>query len=280
MNDIGKFQYNEKYLWLVAYPLIALSYSFFANDNDFFHLISIPSFYSDVIFALILTFGVGYFLKIITTYLDKKYNWLDSFKERLTMQLLLGVLSPLIVSLLMEVGYLRLIDIPLTKSSILHLELPLSFLFLLLINAFYTLNYLYFSKKISIEIPLIENVIPPPQIHKNEYIEVQKGYKAFQISITNCAYLVSENKTIWLHTYEKERFYVKGTLEEWELRLKEANFYRINRQYLVSHAAIDSVEQTETRKLKVNFVIPAEKEAFVSKPNATAFKQWWKSCPS
>ena len=81
---------------------------------------------------------------------------------------------------------------------------------------------------------------------------------------------------MWLITFDGETFRVQGTMEEWGEKLKDSNFYRINRQYLSSFNAIKSIEQTETRKLKVNFVISLEDDVYISKPNIAFFKQWWK----
>lgn len=281
MNNIklSENNYKDRFLWRIGYPLAAISFLFFANDNAFLSLLNIPSFYSDALFALIITFCVGFYLKASTQYLDKKYPWYENFATRLAWQALLGVAIPLVFSMLLEIIYLYFIDIPLESAAIFHLELPLSLLFLLLANAFYLVNYLFYQKKTEI-ITITETIAAatPPQL---DFLTVQKGFSTLQIPLSACAVLMSSHKTLWLHTFQGETFRLQGTLEEWENKLKAVHFYRLNRQYLATRSAIASVEHTETRKLKVHFVLSIEDEVFVAKSNVAAFKAWWKNtCPS
>ena len=100
-----------------------------------------------------------------------------------------------------------------------------------------------------------------------------------KVDVRNCAFIKSSNKILWLYTFDDNHFRLNGTLESWESRLASF-FFKINRQYIVAPGAIKSVEQTSTRKLKVNLLLPQEDEIFVSKANASGFKNWWKGCPS
>lgn len=272
-NNKQPFFYNDKLIWLIGYPIAAISFVFFANDNSLVTLIGLPSFISDLVFALLMTYTVGLYLKLIVKYLDKSYSWGNDFKTRLLKQLLYGVICPLIASMLLEVGYLYVINIPLKSSSILNLELPLTFIFLLLANLFYLVNYLFYFRKATLD-TVKEPSIPQPIQHIG-YITVQKGYTETRIFIEDCALLVCANKVVWLHTFTGEQYRLQGTMEMWQEKLASANFYRINRQYLSSLNAIQSIEQTETRKLKVNFLTTSE-AVFVSKLNVASFKQWWK----
>ena len=73
---------------------------------------------------------------------------------------------------------------------------------------------------------------------------------------------------------------LRGTLEDWQKKLAQNNFYRVNRQYLAARSSIAKVETTETRKLKITFAIHRKEDVFVSKQNAAGFRQWWKNeCP-
>ncbi|HMU71231.1 MAG TPA: LytTR family DNA-binding domain-containing protein [Ferruginibacter sp.] len=270
--------YKDTLLWAAGYPIAALSFIFLANDNSLTTLIRLPTFLSDILFALVVTFAAGVYIRRITRILDARIPWHDGFRRRLLYQFLLGILVPLTVSMLLEVVYLYSARIPLASSSIVNLELPLAFIFLLLANLFYLVNYLFYQKRTEIITITREVVVAPKEPVR--YLTVQKGFTEEKIGIENCALLVSRNKLLWLHTYSGEQFRLAGSLEEWESKLKEVDFYRVNRQYLAARLAIQSVEQTETRKLKINFVIPSG-EVYVSKPNAASFRQWWKKgCPS
>lgn len=275
MNLNTPFRYSDKALWVLFYPIIACSFLFIANDNPFKQLIQLPSFSTDLLFALAITYLVGIYIKWITLRLDQAIPRIQ-FKERIKQQLIKGIVVPLAAAMLLEIIYLQLIDIPLRKSAILNLELPLAFLFLLLVNGFYLGTYLFYNKKTEI-ITVYEK--EQPGIEPLKYIAVQEGYREQKIDIKHCAYIKSSQKILWLYTHTGNYFRLNGTLDEWEQKLAP-EFFKINRQYIVAPDAIKSIEQTETRKLKVHFNQAQDEEIFISKVNALRFRNWWKKdCP-
>lgn len=267
--------YPDKSLWLFFYPLIAFSYIFIANDNPYSDLIRIPSFTTDIVFALLVTYLIGWYIKYLIRKLDISISR-DQISKRIRLQLLLGVILPLLFAIGLEILYLYLINIPLDTSSVFNLELPLTFIFLISINLFYISGYFFHNKKVEI-VTIIEKI--PAHVNDMKFITTQKGYKEEKISISDCAYIKTADKIVWLYTYNGVQFRLSGTLEEWETQLG-TTFFKINRQYLVAAASIKSVEQTETRKLKVSFFLPQEEDVFISKTNTTNFRKWWKQdCP-
>lgn len=260
---------------MAVYPIIACSFIFVANDNSLSQLIKLPSFSTDILFALTVTYLVGWYLKWLSFKLDKAISS-DNFSKRVKLQLAYGVIVPLIISLGLEILYLHLISIPINESSILNLELPLSILFLLLINAFYLSTYLLYLQRRQNETVAEHNAL---SVESLKYITVQKGYYEEKVDVRNCAFIKSSNKILWLYTFDDNHFRLNGTLESWESRLASF-FFKINRQYIVAPGAIKSVEQTSTRKIKVNLLLPQEDDIFVSKANASGFKNWWKGRPS
>lgn len=264
---------QSKLIWVIIYLLISLSFVFIANDNSFEFLLTNPSFYTDIIFSISVTFIIGFYLKNINTILDKSYAWYEMFEKRLIKQLLFGVFLPLIFAMLLEIIYLEVINISIFDSAMLNFELPLAFIFLVLLNVISLANYLFKHKQtetIIIKEQVIEN--PPKGL---DYIYVQNGFVEEKIEMMNCALIMSSSKLLWLTTFDGKKYRLQGTLEEWEAKLKHSNFYRINRQYLASFKSIKNVEQTETRKLKVNFIFPTD-DVYISKPNVANFRQWWK----
>ncbi len=270
--------YKDKLLWLAGYPVIALSFIFIANDNSFDTLIHIPSFYSDILFAFIVTFLAGIYIKNLVKKLDKSNPWEAGFKKRTALQFLQGILIPLIAVIGLELFYLEMIDISVSFYSIMNFELPLAFLFLVLANAFYLLQYLFLLHKTQ---PFIEpskalEITSGPVSH----IAVMKGFTEELVDISACALISTSNKLTWLHTFNGDRFRLQGTLEDWQKKLSQNNFYRINRQYLAGQGSITKVEITDTRTLKLTFAVDGNETVFVSKQNAASFRQWWKNeCP-
>jgi len=264
--------YHDKLLWFFGYPMLAMAMIFIANDNSFLRLISLPSFYSDLLFALVATFLSGFYIKKITLWLDAKKPWHNHLKQRIFMQFVYGILMPLGITMLLEIFYLYIIHIPLNKSSIFYLELPLAFLFLLLANLFYMIHYLFYNEHTRI----ITLAASKPFIHP-DFITVMVGFTERKMPLSDCAVIVSRGKLLWLYTFEEEHYRITGTMDEWEQKLLPVNFYRLNRQILAAHKAIESIEQTSTRKILVHLSLFAGEEWYVSKEKASGFQNWWRN---
>lgn len=264
-----------KFRWQIGYSIVALSFIFIAQENTFLQCLRIPSFYSDIVFAFATTFLTAFYLEK----LDKKLNLTHPFdagvQKRIGKQILLGILAPALVAMVLETLYLYLIGISFEDSSILNLELPLSLLFLTIINLLYISVCLYRLGKAGRFAVFNQTEVGADS--PIDYIIALSGAREERIELANCAYLFSSSKVLWLQTFSGDQYRIKGTLEYWEEKLRHANYYRLNRQFLSAHNAIQSVEQTETRKLKVNFVIQPLGDVFVSKVNAVHFRQWWEN---
>ena len=133
-SEVSQVIYKDRILWIAFYPLSAVSFLFFANDNPMAKLIRLPSFFTDLVFALLITFSTGLYVRQVILHLDKKHPWQENLKTRLWLQTLYGILAPLLVVMILEVLYLMAININFANFSILNLELPLAFLLLLLVS--------------------------------------------------------------------------------------------------------------------------------------------------
>ncbi|MBL7692462.1 MAG: LytTR family transcriptional regulator [Flavipsychrobacter sp.] len=269
------FNFLLKFRWQIGYTIVALSFIFIGQGNSLSQCLRIPSFYSDIAFAFATTFLTALYLEKLNKKLNITHPLDAVIQTRIGKQILLGILAPALVAMALEVLYLFVIGVSFADSSILNLELPLSILFLTLINALYLSLCLYRIGK-SARIVLFDQAVEPTDI-SIDHIIAQSGARDVRIELANCAYLFSSSKVLWLQTFSGDRYRVKGTLEYWEDKLRHANFYRVNRQFLTVRNAIQSVEHTETRKLKVNFVVPPPGDVFISKSNSVHFRQWWEN---
>lgn len=271
-NNTIEIKYQDKILWLLLYPLMAIAFVYIGSDNFLNRFTKEPYFILDILLSFFLVFLSGWLILKITKWLDKKYDWRFGLRMRNLQQLLWAGLLPLLCSMLLEVTYLHIVKLPLSKSSILNLELPLAIFFLGLANTFYVVQYFLKYKEMEISgsssAPFQTDQIPVEQI------TVQSGSTDRKLELEDCAFIKSAQKVLWVVTFTGDQFRISGTLDEWEHKLGHS-FYRINRQYITSRNAIKAVEQTETRKLKLEFFTPQSDDVFVSKQNAASFRKWW-----
>jgi DNA-binding LytR/AlgR family response regulator len=109
--------------------------------------------------------------------------------------------------------------------------------------------------------------------YRNRFL-VKQGDKFIPISITDAAHFSFEDKLSFLNTSGNKRYMLDYTLDELDKMLDPDIFFRLNRQYITSFAAVRSVHNYFNGKLKV-YVDPAVSSGIiVSKNRANQFKQW------
>jgi two-component system response regulator LytT len=74
--------------------------------------------------------------------------------------------------------------------------------------------------------------------------------------------------------FDKHEYFVNYSLEQIQNLLGEKEFFRLNRQYLVSFNAVKEVEHYFARKLLVNLVVPTNDKLLVSKEKVSSFLHW------
>jgi len=103
---------------------------------------------------------------------------------------------------------------------------------------------------------------------------VYSGDSLIPICCTDIAYFVSEEGATLLITSDNRRYFVDDSLDTLENELNPKDFFRANRQYLVSSKAIQKINNYGNQKLKLTIKPAAFEGIIISKLKATAFKSW------
>lgn len=103
---------------------------------------------------------------------------------------------------------------------------------------------------------------------------VQKGDKLIPLATASFAFFFIQNGVVRGTTTDAKTYHLDGKLEDLENDLNPEAFYRANRQYLVSRAAIQDLSIYFNGRLIVNTVPAAAEKIIVSKANAPKFKHW------
>lgn len=101
--------------------------------------------------------------------------------------------------------------------------------------------------------------------NRNKYMTVLTENIAF--------FYVKFNRTVFT-TFDKQEYGVIYSLEQIQQLLPDHQFFRLNRQYLISFAAIKEVELYLARKLLVVPTVPFPQKLLVSKEKARCFLRW------
>ena len=104
---------------------------------------------------------------------------------------------------------------------------------------------------------------------------VNTGLRLLPISVEEIAYFFSEHKNVWLKQLNGKRYGVDFNLEELENLLDPKQFFRINRQYIVSMVGIKEILQYSNQRLRLLlFDVPPQEIITISREKVPSFKQW------
>lgn len=119
---------------------------------------------------------------------------------------------------------------------------------------------------------LIEEMVQTVQKEKKRFL-VKTGNHFISVPTEDIFYFESENKLTYLVT-EKKRHAMDQSLEQLEGLLNPDQFFRINRNMLVSHQAIDQIHNHFNGRLKLAIYPSKQEEVLVSRERVMNFKHW------
>lgn len=102
----------------------------------------------------------------------------------------------------------------------------------------------------------------------------KSGQRFVPIEINDVAYFYSEDKMVFLKTGANQRYMLDFNLEQLEKELDPKNFFRANRQFILSNRAIQDIHSWFNGKLKVKVVPATSEEVIISRDKAAEFKSW------
>lgn len=101
------------------------------------------------------------------------------------------------------------------------------------------------------------------------------GDKLFPLSVNDIAYIYINNGVVKSVLFNHKSCIMQNTLDELCELLNPADFFRANRQYIISRKAIVDIDLWFGSKLSVNLIVPAGEKIIISKLRAPEFKQWF-----
>lgn len=94
------------------------------------------------------------------------------------------------------------------------------------------------------------------------------------IALDDVAYFVLQNEMVYCVTHNSQRYRMDQTLEKIGNQIDPHEFFRANRQYIISRKAVKAASQYFQRKLKINITPVPQEDLIISKTKATLFKKW------
>jgi hypothetical protein len=263
---------SDKWLFLIFYPLCAIATIHIGNDNSLLELLDIPSYYSDLIIAFGISYSSGLYIRFISNRIKNIHT--VRTKSKVWLHFFYGVLPPLSFAIVLEVAYLRSLEISIQESSIFYLEAPLIFLFLIFSNSFYFFREIYAVQRQ--KLLELRSVSTKSKNYKT-HIVVYKGVSSRVVETNDISLIEFSDKVTYLVTSNGEKYVMRDTLQSIYDGLDPHQFYMLNRQVITNKNNVIGYEQTETRKLRIKLRLESIEDTFVSKARAGEFIRWLKS---
>ncbi|MGB8190513.1 MAG: LytTR family DNA-binding domain-containing protein [Chitinophagaceae bacterium] len=103
---------------------------------------------------------------------------------------------------------------------------------------------------------------------------VKRGTDYISIKTEEIAYFYAAQKLVCLVDSKAQKFILDQSLSDLEKHLDPAQFYRVNRKYLVNLNAIKRIKSYPKSKLQLEIQPAPAEEIIISQENTTAFKAW------
>jgi hypothetical protein len=287
--------YPDIWLRIIAIPLTALFVRDFALYKPLAELIASSSFYLELSWSILMVLVLWETNRVIIQLLDRRYSWIKQTLLRLVMQT--SLVSGVSIILLLAITYVHHIlsygyseNFHLTSLHTLHTGTLAGFV--LLLNLVYTAMYLvkyHHSTVYSLKMQLEETmrVAEKLKLDKlyNEHSELSPTYfqkhlmvnfenTSVPVSAEDVAYIFFSDSKSHVILFDGTTFQSSSSLENLELFLDPALFFRINQQILANMQAIKQCRQDLQGKLRVELFPAFRHDVFVNKRKALEFKEW------
>ena len=107
------------------------------------------------------------------------------------------------------------------------------------------------------------------------YFLLPERDKLIPLQVSDIAFICIDEKMVKIVSLDRKTFYSNQTLDDLLVQLDPEQFFRANRQYIVSRKAVKDVSVWFGNKLALNLVIETPDKVVISKARVSEFKTWF-----
>ncbi|MBS1512221.1 MAG: response regulator transcription factor [Bacteroidetes bacterium] len=120
---------------------------------------------------------------------------------------------------------------------------------------------------------ILQTIQQPQKKYKDRFV-IKIGDTIKSISVSEIAYFFTESKTNFLCTKDGRRLPIDYNLDQTEQMLNPKNFFRINRQFIIGHHAIEEMKAHTRSRIIVKLTPPSRLDTIVALDRAQDFRNW------
>ncbi|MBB6610802.1 response regulator transcription factor [Pontibacter sp. Tf4] len=121
---------------------------------------------------------------------------------------------------------------------------------------------------------LLQALQPQAKPAFQKRLVIKFGQHLKTVEIADAAYFYTQERITQVCTFDGKRLPIDQNLDEVEEILDPAQFFRINRQFIINIKAIDAMYSYSKARVKIELQPAFPYETIVSTERAGAFKQW------
>jgi two-component system LytT family response regulator len=114
---------------------------------------------------------------------------------------------------------------------------------------------------------------PSEMVFKKRFL-VKRGLDYISIKAEEIAYFFAAHKVVCIVDNRNQKYIIDQSLGEIEKQVDPANFYRVNRKYLVQQNAIKKIKSFPKSKLQLELEPAISEDVIISQENVMSFKEW------
>jgi DNA-binding LytR/AlgR family response regulator len=111
--------------------------------------------------------------------------------------------------------------------------------------------------------------------YKTHFLVPVKGDKLMPVQSADIACVYIDASLVKALTFDERSFRLEYTLDELSDLLDPADFFRANRQYIISRKAIKDIDLWFNNRLSVNLKVPVTEKILISKARIPEFRDWF-----
>lgn len=256
------------------------------REESYFQRFTTPYFYTDLLGGFLIALFLWEFVRRITRYLDRQYNWMEQPAQRLALQASLGIFLPSLLSFFLTFAFMRLAyNQDIFQTSWLYNEFYTVILIIVLVNLVYFTWWLYLNKQEQLVAPTVQGEplqtkAEQPEVQSsiphasNPTIEVTKAGKTILLPHYQIAYAYLNDNYCYIKSWDGDNYVTTYTLDEVYRVLNGSSFFRANRQVLVSKKSCVAYQSIENGKIELDLNPGFKSPVVVSQKRARDFRKW------
>ena len=111
--------------------------------------------------------------------------------------------------------------------------------------------------------------------YKTHFLMPVKGCKLIPLLAQDIAYVLIEDGLVKAKTTDGKSYIFDHTLDELSGMLNPSDFFRANRQFIISRNSIKEVDFYFNNRLSINLKVPVPEKILISKVRVSEFREWF-----